>query len=88
MVQSKTDVVRSSDRPIELTCHLSTASKRGFVSLQVIIQHLMFGKNVTAATDSPRIHHQLVPNVLEVESGITAVSIDGIASDYFTLLTI
>ena len=34
----------------------------------------MFGKNVTAATDAPRIHHQLVPNVLEVESGITSVS--------------
>ena len=48
----------------------------------------MFGKNVTAATDAPRIHHQLVPNKLEVESGITAVSIDECASDYLALLRI
>ena len=43
------------------------------LSLQVIIQHLMFGRRIDAATDSPRIHHQLVPNVLQVESGITEV---------------
>ena len=43
------------------------------LSLQVIIQHLMFGRRIDAATDSPRTHHQLVPNVLQVESGITEV---------------
>ena len=43
-------------------------------TLQVIIQHLMFGKSIDKATDSARIHHQLVPNVLRVDPGITEVS--------------
>ncbi|KAK2163380.1 hypothetical protein NP493_1465g00000 [Ridgeia piscesae] len=44
----------------------------------VIIQHLMFGRRIDAATDSPRTHHQLVPNVLQVESGITEEEREGL----------
>ena len=42
--------------------------------LQVTIQHLMFERNIKEATDAARIHHQLVPNILRVEPGITKVS--------------
>ena len=42
--------------------------------LQMTIQHLMFERNIKEATDAARIHHQLVPNILRVERGITKVS--------------
>ncbi|KAK2152993.1 hypothetical protein NP493_2374g00024 [Ridgeia piscesae] len=44
----------------------------------VIIQHSLFGRRIDKATDAARIHHQLVPNVLRVESGITKGEREGL----------
>ncbi|KAI0241003.1 Glutathione hydrolase 1 proenzyme [Lamellibrachia satsuma] len=44
----------------------------------VTIQHLMFERNIKEATDSARIHHQLVPNILRVEPGITKAERKGL----------
>lgn len=61
---------------ITLVCQTSINTKRnvGQLLLQVSIQHLMFGRSIQEATDSARVHHQLVPNELQVEPDVTEVS--------------
>ncbi|KAI0241002.1 Glutathione hydrolase 1 proenzyme [Lamellibrachia satsuma] len=44
----------------------------------VTIQHLMFERSIKEATDAARIHHQLVPNILHVEPGITKAERKGL----------
>jgi len=41
---------------------------------QVMMNSLWFNKDLKAATDIARIHHQLVPNTLYYESWIDSVS--------------
>lgn len=39
-----------------------------------IIKIFWLGQNIKEAVDAPRIHHQLIPNVVEYEYGIMNVS--------------
>ncbi|MGP0565784.1 MULTISPECIES: gamma-glutamyltransferase [unclassified Nitrospina] len=45
-------------------------------TLQVLINVMDFGMNIAAATNTPRIHHQWVPDRLRVEKGMSQDTID------------
>ncbi len=47
-------------------------------TLQVILNHFVYGMDAEAAVSAPRIHHQWVPEKLFVEDGIPADVLDGL----------
>jgi len=47
-------------------------------TLQVILNHFVYGMDARAAVSAPRIHHQWVPEKLFVEDGIPADVLDGL----------
>ena len=47
---------------------------------QVIVNVIDFGMDVRSATDAPRVHHQLLPDVLSIENkGLEAITISALA---------
>jgi len=53
------------------------------VLLQVMMNSLWFDKDLKNATDTPRIHHQLVPNEVVVEKGVLQVRLSVCLSGWF-----
>jgi gamma-glutamyltranspeptidase len=48
--------------------------------LQAIVGVLDRGLNVTAAIESPRTHHFLYPNVVDIDSGFSVAQLEGLTS--------
>lgn len=65
-------IIEDEDNNLELVVGGSGGSQILTATLNVILNTFDFGQNVFEAVKAPRIHHQLIPNQVQFESGYSA----------------
>lgn len=62
-------IIIDEDGEVKLVLGAAGGTKITTAVAMAIVRTLWLGQNIKEAVDSPRFHHQLVPNVLEYEYG-------------------
>ncbi|BET01284.1 gamma-glutamyltranspeptidase [Nesidiocoris tenuis] len=73
-------IIVDSDGEVKLVIGASGGTRIITAVAWVILRMYWFGENLKQAVDASRIHHQLVPNVLNYEYGLLKNVVDGLKS--------
>ncbi|PSN41005.1 Gamma-glutamyltranspeptidase 1 [Blattella germanica] len=92
---SETNFVYPGKRPLSSMCPVIIVDEKGDVRLViggsggiriitsvalVLVRYLWLKQSIKEAINGKRIHHQLVPNILEYEHGLDEVSVIGLSN--------
>ncbi|OZJ05970.1 hypothetical protein BZG36_01253 [Bifiguratus adelaidae] len=69
-LSSSVPTIIERDGKFEMVLGASGGSRIITATLAAILNTLDYGMNILEAIDAPRLHHQLIPNVAQFESGI------------------